>query len=235
MRHANTAAQKCTEAALLKEIGMKNNRGMQRFFLTGLFAVIWLCALSTPAHAQITIIDIQVDENCHGTIAGFQGLQPLACTMLSDPGPGGLTSAMNYNMLSPPGLVAGDVVIREAGDVTSDVIRFSTTVGGGSLFFYSDLDGGVDALADVGLPLLLNTNVVFFSEFSLGNLGSGLIYTPVAGQPGFVANAAVPVRYTFISDAAVPEPDSLTLLASAGAGIALICLGRRHLASRTNQ
>jgi hypothetical protein len=38
------------------------------------------------------------------------------------------------------------------------------------------------------------------------------IYTPTAGQPGFVARAGGPVTYTLISDSPVPEPSTLALL-----------------------
>jgi hypothetical protein len=192
-----------------------------------------LVGLSNPVNAQPSTIFTTVDENCHGTLNGFTGLQSLPCAFLTDPGPGGLASVMNYGLLSPPNLVTGDIVIRETPSVNSDIIRFST-VGSGSLFFYSDLDGGVDTPADVGLPGGLNTNVLFFNEVSIGAAGFGLIYTPTAGQPGFVGGATVPVQYTFISDAAaVPEPSSFVPVAlSAGIG-AMIFLRRRYRLRRT--
>ena len=160
---------------------MKNARCMRGLPFVVLVALSLLCELSVPANAQIQNIFVTVDENCHGTINGFAGSQLLACSFTTDPGPGGLTGVMTYNLINPPQLVEGDVVLRESANVNSDVIRFNASVGGGSFFFYSDLDGGADALADIGLPGALNTNVVFFNEVSLGALGFGLVYTPNSG------------------------------------------------------
>jgi hypothetical protein len=59
--------------------------------------------------------------------------------------------------------------------------------------------------------LSLYTNQITIDE--LGPEGNNFaIYTPTAGQPGFVTGAAGPVTYTLISDAPVPEPSSLALL-----------------------
>jgi len=216
---------------------MTDHCGTRKLFLAGFFASCWLCGLCVQANAQVTTVFITVDENCNGTINGFAGLQPLACSFSLDPGPGGLSGVMNYNLAKPPAfaLELGDVVLRETGTGNSDVIRFSS-VGGGSLFFYSDLDGGVDALADIGLPTTLNTSVLFFNEVSLGPLGSGLIYTPSIDQPGSVSRIQkIPVQYTFISDAQVPEPSSFFLLAIGGAFAALISLRRRKRMIADNQ
>ena len=73
-----------------------------------------------------------------------------------------------------------------------------------------------DAIADSGLPTGRNTNLITLAEGPLAQ-GFGAIYTPTAGQPGFVGGAAVPVTYTFISDAIqTPEPASLFLLLMGG-------------------
>ena len=170
-----------------------------------------LCVMSVPAKAVGFSVSITVDENGNGTLtntAGFFGALPFS--QITDPGPGGLTGVANYGLLRPPGLTAGDLVLLE-GDSTSDIIRFDPATNSGSLFFYSDVDGGVDALADIGLPDGLNTNVVRLSEVDLGGGLSGVIYTPTSGQPGFVTGAGGPVIYTLVSD--VPEPGSLPLMA----------------------
>jgi hypothetical protein len=114
----------------------------------------------------VSSITVTVDENGHGTINGFLGLQPLPFAQQTDPGPGGLTNALTYSLLQPPGLTAGDVLLQElVGGPISDLVRFNPTEtcsdgSTGCLVFYSDIDGGVDELADIGLPGGRYTNVV---------------------------------------------------------------------------
>src|SRR5262249_45896373 len=155
-----------------------------------------------------------VDENGNGTLtntAGFSGTLPSA--MLADPGPGGLASALTYGLLNPPGLVAGDVLLVEpgGGGLLSDLIRFNANQGiagtTGTLVFYSDnLDGAGDK-ADTGFPTALYTNTVTLTEVGGEGALNGITYTPIAGQPGFVAGAAGPVTYIIRSDV-LPEPSS---------------------------
>src|SRR6516162_7347113 len=87
----------------------------------GLLAVTLLGYLCSPAGAtDISAyllangnIGITVDENCHGIINGFAGQAPLPCGFMNDPGPGGRIGAMTYDLINPPGLVAGDVILTE--------------------------------------------------------------------------------------------------------------------------
>jgi len=92
---------------------------------------------------------------------------------LTDPGPGGLANALTYNLLNPPGLVAGDLLVQEvAGGPLSDLIRFNSSqtcfVGlPGCLVFYSDNLDGADA-------------IVTLLEIGFEGGLQGVIYTPTA-------------------------------------------------------
>jgi hypothetical protein len=199
-----------------------------RTLFGALALAVGLLSAGSEARAQVSVITLTVDENGNGTINGFTGLQPLPSSMQADPGPGGLASALTYDLLGPPGLVAGDLVLLEpgAGGTLSDLIRFNPQQGSGSMVFYSDsLDGGNDK-ADTGLPTGRYTNVVTVTELGPEGL-NGFVYTPTAGQPGFVAGAPVPVTYVINSDVA-PEPSSLALCGTAALTGALISMARRR-------
>jgi hypothetical protein len=131
-----------------------------------------------------------------------------------DPGPGGLSSALTFNLLGPPSLVAGDLILN-VGGVTADMIRFNPAGTGGapsypaSAVFYSTSGGG--QLADTGFPTL-NYATTFLGTES----GSGFTYTPTASQPGFIGGFSV--TYEIIATA-TPEPSSFLLVLGAGAAI----------------
>jgi hypothetical protein len=140
-----------------------------------------------------------------------------------------LAAALTYNLLGPPGLVAGDVFLVEGGNVVSEVIRFNPAGTGNpgypaSLVFYSD-NVGVDNIPDIGdtgFPTAFYTNQLIIAE--VGPEGAnGAIYTPTANQPGFVPGFAV--SYELISD--TPEPASITLLGLGAATLGLRALRRR--------
>ena len=140
--------------------------------------------------------------------------------MSPDPTGGIAGNVMTYNLLGPPSLQTGDVSLSDLDGGDSDIIRFYQDTNGNSfLLFYSDIDLVPKDLADTGLPHS------FFSPFkAVGDevLG-GNLYTPGAGDPGYVAG--FDVTYRLISD--VPEPSSLMLL---GSGLASACgLLRRKL------
>jgi hypothetical protein len=179
-----------------------------------------LLSISTLANAAAFSVNITVNEDGTGLFTNSDGFsQALTGTLMNDPGPGGLSNVLTYSLLNPPDLVAGDVLLREEtgssldGSIL-DVVRFNAS--NGTLVFYSDNIDGFDSLADTaGPPGSLYTNTITIDEIGT-EANNGAVYTPLAGQPGFVAGAAGPVTYTFISDGAgpnvTPEPSSLILL-----------------------
>ena len=180
-----------------------------------LLAVGVLGITTSRASAQFTVT-VTVDENGAGNLSNSSGFSSaLPFGIQPDPGPGGLSAALTYGMLNPPGLTSGDLLILEPGLGTiSDIIRFnaSGTIAGttGTLVFYSDNFDGADALADTGFPSALYDNNIARIEVGGEGQPNGLTYTPTAGQPGFVTGSGGPVTYVIRSD--VPEPSALGLL-----------------------
>ena len=168
---------------------------------------------------------IFLPENGVGTIQ-FPGAAalPLPGVLAPDPGPGGRTSALTYNLLGPPSLVPGDLLLFD-GDLLSDVIRFNPagTAPGypASVVFYSALETVGGELADVGFPSAFYQNIVRMAEGMLG-----VVYTPTANQPGYVAGFGVTYRIESLT--AAPEPGSVVLLATGLLVLVAAAAIRRH-------
>lgn len=191
---------------------------MNVMILLGSVVLSLVLAIVVPAQAGPLI---QVDEfgNGRGTIGpGF---------LSTDPGPNGRAGALTYSL--PFAGVQGDVGIGSPSDEStirfnSDIVRFN---GDGTLIIYSDPFGGLDAPADISTGLTaLYTNLVALTE--VGTEGSdGVIYTPVAGQPGFDPSGPT---YVIVSDGRIPEPSTLFLLMSGLTGLVLML--RTHRITR---
>ncbi len=202
---------------------------MQKF--TFLTLALTISGLTGSALAQGNNPFIIADEYGVGRLITAGGsVFNMPGVMAVDPGPGGLPSALTYNLLGPPGLVAGDLFINDLnGGVLdlSEMIRFNPdgTAPGyqASIVFYSDMQEGADSLADTGFPLSGYAN-----SFTMLEVDEQVFYTPTEGQPGFVPGFSV--TYNFLSDthtpelASAPEPASLSLLV-----IALGVLVGRHM------
>jgi hypothetical protein len=187
--------------------------------------LLMLCGRASADGAARVVIT--VDENGNGSLT-LPGLDlPLLSHIGPDPGPGGLPSVLIYNLPFPG--YQGDIALTDDGAL-GDVIRFN---GDGTLIFYSDNIGGVDALADTPSPPgHAYTNLVTIPE--VGPDGdNGAWYTPGEDQPGGIGISVeeAGLGYHFISDTpVVPEPGSLALLMTgmfSGTPLALRRLRRR--------
>src|SRR5882762_42648 len=182
---------------------------MRKF--TFLTVVVAFMALPGSAPAQGNNPSIFANEHGFGSITDLGGFVfNMPGVVAADPGPGGLPSALTYNLLGPPALVAGDLFIQELIGPTlglSDLIRFNPdgTAPGyrASFVFYSASGGGVDSLADMGFPA-----VSYANRFTVLEVNEEVFYTPNPDQPGYVPGFAV--TYHFLSDdpagQGVPEP-----------------------------
>jgi hypothetical protein len=196
----------------------------------GLLLALVVCAISVPVSADVII---SIDENGHGVLdfsSQGGGVFNMPFALRSDPGPGGLASVLTYNLLGPPSLVAGDVLLQDGvNGPIFDVIRFNSAGTGNanypaSVLFYSDNVDGVDALGDTPSPPgSLYTNVVTRLEVGPEGFNGAFNYTPTSSQPGFVQGFVV--HYNFISDGNVPEPGTWALALT---GLGLAALKLRH-------
>src|SRR5258706_3718898 len=93
----------------LSRRGKRESSRMKRLVL----GLLSLGLLSTQLFAANILIT--VDELGTGTLVNpVSGTFVFPSSLAADPGPGGLASALTYNMLNPPGLVVGDVILLES-------------------------------------------------------------------------------------------------------------------------
>ena len=197
---------------------------ISRIVLAVLFA---LAASANTLRAVPSLPTCSFHENGQGKLALPTGFViPFLGALTTDPGPGGLLSALGFTahpQVHP--LVVGDVVLLDASGHVSDILRFdeatSSPLGLTQLiFFYSNDHGGL--LADTGLPSSTFSNTVIIQESSSGPT----IYTPTAGQPGLSTDSDLGDSFRIFS-----TPDTGSTLLMLGAAIAgLVFLRRKMLA-----
>ena len=188
-----------------------------RLLFALIFALFTFCL--TVANAQNNPL-ITLDENGNGSLL-FPGGMPIPTVgvLAPDPGPGGLPAALTYNLLGPPGLVAGDLFL--VSPTLSDVIRFNPAGTGNpgypaSAVFYSNVGGG--QLADTGLPTALYANNFTVIE----DEAAGNFYTPTSNQPGFVPGFSVTYHLLSVVQG-VPDGGSTLLMLGCALGVLALC------------
>jgi hypothetical protein len=189
--------------------------------LSYILAVALFASIVSPAMAGPVIV---FDENGNGFIDGVASPGFISTDPISG------INTLTYNF----GGVSGDVLVTEPNQpnaADSDLLRWI----GGALYVFSDVESGEPpGLADVGIPTQLQTNMLMATETGLfGNPYAeglnGIVYTPLAGQPGDMGNG---VTYIFVSDGSIPEPASMVVLGSGIAIVALFSVLRRRLSCR---
>ena len=179
-------------------------------------AVLFALAASATLRAVPSLPTFSFHENGQGKLELPIGVViPLPGALTTDPGPGGLLSALAFTahpQVNP--LVVGDVVLLDASGHVSDILRFDQATSSASgltqlIFFYSNDHGGL--LADTGLPSLMLSNTITIQE----NPSGPTIYTPVAGQPGLSTDSPLGDSFRIFS-----TPDTGSTLLMLGATIA---------------
>jgi len=199
---------------------------ISRIVLAVLFA---LAASANTLRAVPSLPTFSFHENGQGKLElpplFGGGVFPLTGMLMSDPGPGGLSSDMDFTAHPrvAPGFPEGDVVLLDASGHVSDILRFDLeqNPGAGSpqlIFFYSNDHAGL--LADTGLPSSMFSNTVTIQE----NPSGETIYKPTEGQPGFSSDSPLGDSFRIFS-----TPDAGSTLLMLGAAVAALLILRGKL------
>jgi hypothetical protein len=183
-------------------------------------AAAFLVSFAPLLHAQ-GISPTTVTLNEDGTGSAVTGNSTVIYTGVNqqDPGPGGLSNALVFNVGTSPLLVSGDLfLIDPTTFAISDIIRFNNMGGVDQIVFYSRNDGD-GAKADTGFPGGFYANDLDIFE----NPNGPTTYTPTTGQPGFIDFGGL--TYVINSAEAVPEPSTFALVTLPAIGFICSRLG----------
>jgi hypothetical protein len=150
-------------------------------------------------------------------ILGTNGVDPF------DPGNG--LKPLIFDLNTGVAMVNGDLVVSDARTTdVSDVFRFYTDSTSRNLLIMYSVPSTSGALADVGIPSVLQDNRLSLTEEGPEGGPNGIFnYFPTPNQPGYVdlqaAGGIGNIIYNLYSDSAVPEPDSIVML---GGGLAAV-------------
>lgn len=181
--------------------------------LAGLGLVIFLSSFALPAQAQFPQpTTVTLNEDGTGTAVTGNSTVNYTGVNQQDPGPGGLSNALVFNVGTSPLLTSGDLfLIDPTTFAISDIIRFNNIGGVDQIVFYSRADGD-GAKADTGFPGAFYANDLDIFE----NPNGSTVYTPTTGQPGFIDFGGL--TYVINSAEPVPEPSSVGLMFVVAAG-----------------
>jgi len=150
---------------------------------------------------QIVITEKGYGYHNNNTGVNFQ----LSSDTQPDTGPGGLTSALTYDLSFFTSFVAGDYIFNDSFGNERIIIRFnpaeSSPAGGlGVLVIYANVGDGV--LADTGFPTQRYGNQVFSTPITASNAYNVQhLYKPTTGQPGYTTTGSV--TYVIVSQTTV--------------------------------
>src|SRR6266478_6109619 len=216
--YAITGVRCCPTPSREQTLQNVNPMKISRIVLAVLFA---LAASASTLRAVPSLPTFSFHENGQGKLELPNGVViPFPGALTTDPGPGGLSSALAFTahpQVNP--LVVGDVVLLDASGHVSDILRFVPATSSPSgltqlIFFYSNDHGGL--LADTALPSLMLSNTVTTQE----NPSGPTIYTPTAGQPGLSTDSPLGDSFRIFS---TPDTGStLLMLGTAIAGLVFL-------------
>ncbi|MEO7714726.1 MAG: PEP-CTERM sorting domain-containing protein [Capsulimonas sp.] len=136
-----------------------------------------------------------------------------------DPGPGGNSAALTYDLGGPPSIVTGDVLLVDpTGTYYPGLIRFNPgDADSSATFVFYSLENGPLSGPTAGYPTF---TVAFDGPGGLAD------YLPGVNDPGYIEGFQV--EYLFLSPSAVPEPSALAALGFGVLGIATLVIKSRR-------